>query len=165
MKITESELRRVFRLSLWLKGAHSLLEVLGGLALAFLSHDLLVDIATALTRAELIEDPRDLVANALRQAAEGLTSDTQSFAAWYLFSHGVIKLVLVAAVLGNRVWAYPAFITAMIGFILYQAYRLSFDVTFVLVSVTVLDVVVLVLAWHEYNFMRSERQRRSNTER
>lgn len=102
MHVPETDIRRVFQVSLWLKGAHSLLEVLGGLALAFLSHHLVVRMVTALTAAELLEDPRDLVANAARQAAEGFTTDAQTFAAWYLFSHGLIKLVLVAAVLTNR---------------------------------------------------------------
>jgi uncharacterized membrane protein len=148
MRIAETDIRRVFRASLWLKGAHSLVEVLGGLALALMSHDTVVGIATALTRAELMEDPRDLVANALRKAAEGFTTDAQSFAAWYLFSHGLIKLVLVAAVLANRVWAY-------------QVYRMSFEVSFVLVAITVLDAVVLALAWHEYGYVRRERLRRA----
>ena len=165
MRIAETDIRRLFRASLWLKGAHSLVEVLSGLALALISHDTIVAIATALTRAELMEDPRDLVANALRQAAEGFTTDTQSFAAWYLFSHGLIKLVLVAAVLANRVWAYPAFMAAMIGFILYQAYRMSFEVSFVLVAITVLDAVVLVLAWHEYGYVRRKRLRQRDTSR
>lgn len=159
MHVPETDIRRVFQVSLWLKGAHSLLEVLGGLALAFLSHHLVVRMVTALTAAELLEDPRDLVANAARQAAEGFTTDAQTFAAWYLFSHGLIKLVLVAAVLTKQVWAYPAFIAAMIGFIIYQVYRMTFDVTFVLVAITLLDLIVLFLAWHEYGFVRRERQR------
>jgi uncharacterized membrane protein len=41
----------------------------------------------------------------VRGPAEAFTTDTQAFAAWYLFSHGLIKLALVAAVLTNRVWA------------------------------------------------------------
>lgn len=159
MRIAEAEIRHVFQASLWLKGAHSLLEVLGGLALAFLSHDVVIRMVRALTAAELLEDPRDLVANTLRQAAQGLSTDAQSFAAWYLLSHGLIKLVLVSAVLANRLWAYPAFILAMIGFILYQVYRMTFDVTSVMVAITVLDLIVLFLAWHEYGFVRRERQR------
>jgi uncharacterized membrane protein len=85
--------------------------------------------------------------------------------AWYLFSHGLIKLVLVAAVLANRVWAYPVFMAAMIGFILYQLYRMSFEVSFVLVAITVLDAVVLMLAWHEYGYVRRERLRQRDTSR
>ncbi len=159
MRIAEADIRRVFRISLLLKGVHSAVELLGGLALAFLSHDLIVGIATRLTRAELLEDPRDPVANAVRLAAQGFTTDAQLFAAWYLVTHGLIKLVLVAAVLTERVWAYPAFIIAMAGFILYQLYRMSFDLTFFLVAITVLDVVVIVLALHEYRFVRRDRLR------
>ncbi len=48
MRIPETDIRRVFHASLWVKGAHSLTEVLGGLALAFLSHDLIVRMAAAL---------------------------------------------------------------------------------------------------------------------
>jgi uncharacterized membrane protein len=80
---------------------------------------------------------------------------------WYLFSHGLIKLVLVAAVLANRVWAYPAFMAAMSGFILYQVYKMSFEVPFALVAITVLDAVVLALAWHECGYVRRERIRRA----
>jgi uncharacterized membrane protein len=32
MRIAESDIRRVFQVSLWLKGLHSLAEVLGGLS-------------------------------------------------------------------------------------------------------------------------------------
>jgi len=39
---------RVFQASLWLKSAHSLLEVMGGLALAFVSRDLIIRMATAM---------------------------------------------------------------------------------------------------------------------
>jgi uncharacterized membrane protein len=92
------------------------------------------------------------------------TTDSQTFAAWYLFSHGVIKLVLVVAVLTNQVWAYPAFIVAMIGFILYQVYRMTFDVTFIMVAITVLDLIVLFLAWHEYSLLRRQRQHSSDAD-
>lgn len=65
--------------------------------------------------------------------------------------------LLAAAVIGvllNRLWAYPAFIAVLIGFIAYQAYRLSFGMSWVLIAVTVLDVVVLVLTVHEYRYAR-----------
>ncbi len=160
MLLPEPLVRSLFRASLWLKGAHSLIEVLGGLALALLSHEAILRIADALTRAELLEDPRDLVANALRRGAEGFTTDAQSFVAWYLFSHGAIKLVLVAGVLANRLWAYPAFMLALVGFILYQLYRMSFEVTFLLAAITLLDLVVLFLAWHEYRLLRRDPRHR-----
>lgn len=42
MRVPEANIRRVLEANLWLKGAHSLLEVLGGHALAFVSHDLIL---------------------------------------------------------------------------------------------------------------------------
>lgn len=157
--VPEAVLRRIFRVSLYLKGAHSLLEVLGGLALEFVAHDVVVRLATALIRAELLEDPQDFVAGALRRAVDGFSPDAQSFAAYYLLGHGLIKLVLVGAVLTNRVWAYPAFIAAMLGFIAYQAAKMSQEVTVFLAAVTVLDMIVLVLAWHEYRLVRRQGRR------
>ena len=159
MRIPEADLRRAFHVGLWLKAAHSLLEVLSGLALVFVTHERIIGMAMALTRAELLEDPQDLMANTLRQAAEGFTTEAQSFAAWYLVSHGAIKLALVAGVLANRIWAYPAFIAMLIGFILYQLYRIGAQFSVFLVALTILDLVVLVLAVHEYRFVRRDRRR------
>lgn len=31
---------------------------------------------------------------------------------------------------------------------------MTFDVSFVLAAITVLDLIVLLLAWHEYGFLR-----------
>jgi uncharacterized membrane protein len=152
--LTEKSLRRLFEVSLWLKAAHSLIEVVAGLLLYLLPQDAITALVRQLTWAELMEDPGDLVANALRHAAEGFGADAQSFAAWYLFSHGAIKLALVAAVLANRTWAYPAFIAAMIGFVAYQVHLLRLDLSAPLVVITVVDLIVLALAIHEYRYRR-----------
>lgn len=159
MRVSEGAIRRLFRVGLWLKAAHSLVEIFAGLALAFMAHDRITALAWALTQDELLEDPHDLVADALRHAAEGMSADVQGFAAWYLFTHGAIKLALVAGVLANRLWAYPAFIAALCGFILYQVYRMvSLQVTFALIALTVIDIVVLVLSTHDYRLVRRDRQ-------
>lgn len=150
--LRERDLRRLFRASLWLKGAHSMIEVAGGLLLYILPREAITRFVRRLTWAELLEDPRDLVANTLRQAAQGIGADAQAFAAWYLFSHGAIKLVLVAAILIDRRWAYPLFIAAMGGFIAYQFHLMVLQRSVPLVAITVLDIIVLALAVHEYRF-------------
>jgi uncharacterized membrane protein len=108
MRIAEADIHRVFHAGLWVKAGHNLLEELRGLARVFLSHDLMVRIATALTRGELFEEFRDPLASVLRRAADGLTTDAQPFAARSLTGHEVIKLVLVAGVLTNRARARAA---------------------------------------------------------
>lgn len=150
--ISENVVRRFFRLSLWLKAAHSLIEVIGAVLLYLIPQQAITALVTRLTWSELMEDPQDIIANSLRQAAESFGADAQAFAAWYLFSHGAIKLILVLAILADRKWAYPVFIAGMIGFIAYQLYLMALHVSIPLVAITILDVVVLALAIHEYRF-------------
>ncbi|HRO14415.1 MAG TPA: DUF2127 domain-containing protein [Paracoccus sp. (in: a-proteobacteria)] len=152
--LREQDLHRLFRASLWMKGAHSMIEVAGGLLLYVLPHEAITQFVRRLTWAELLEDPRDLVANILRQAAHGFGADAQAFAAWYLFSHGAVKLALVAAIFADRRWAYPLFIAAMGGFIAYQFHLMLLQLSLPLVAITVLDIIVLALAIHEYRFRR-----------
>lgn len=156
--ISESAVRAFFRLSLWLKGLHSLIEVIGAILLYLIPHQAITTLVTRLTWAELMEDPQDLVANALRQAAQSFGTDAQSFAAWYLFSHGLVKLTLVLAILADRAWAYPVFIAGMIGFIAYQVYLMALQLSVPLVAITVLDLVVLALAVHEYRLRTRARR-------
>jgi uncharacterized membrane protein len=62
------------------------------------------------------------VATHLRVAAQHLTGATQSFYAIYLFSHGFIKVVLVAGLLREKLIAYPLSLFALGAFIAYQLY-------------------------------------------
>ncbi len=107
-----------------------------------------------LTQEELVEDPRDVVANALLRWAGGLSVQTEHFYALYLLSHGLVKLALVAGLLRNKLWAYPASIVVMLGFIAYQLYRYSYTHSPGLIALTVLDVVVIALVWHEWRVVR-----------
>ncbi len=108
----------------------------------------------ALTQAELVEDPRDLVATHLLAAAQGLTGSTQSFYAFYLLSHGLVKIVLVIGLLREKPIAYPASLVAMAAFIAYQLYRYSYTQSFGLIVLTVFDLIVMVLVWHEWRLLR-----------
>jgi uncharacterized membrane protein len=47
------------------------------------------------------------LASHLLRTAHGLTGAAVLFAAVYLLAHGMVKVVLVAALLHNQLWAYP----------------------------------------------------------
>ncbi len=47
------------------------------------------------------------LATHLLHATSGLTGSAVQFGAIYLLSHGVVKIVLVTALLRNKRWAYP----------------------------------------------------------
>lgn len=106
---TKANLREIFfRGSVSLKGLDAALEIVGGAALLAVSPTFIVRVIAVLTQNELAEDPRDLVANYALAATKHLSIGTEHFMAYYLFSHGVIKLALVLALLRRRLWAYTA---------------------------------------------------------
>jgi uncharacterized membrane protein len=148
----EARVHRLFQISLYLKAAHSVLEILGGLALAVVSQEAVLQLANRLTHAEVFEDPHDWIANYILRSAQNLSVDQKFAASFFLLSHGIIKLFLIIAVLRRKSWAYPAFMLALGLLISYQTYRLSHIFSPGLFALTILDAIVLVLAWHEYRF-------------
>jgi uncharacterized membrane protein len=151
--MNERRVHQIFEISVLLKGAHALIECIGGLVLAFISTDAIKGLVNALTQDELIEDPNDFVAGHLLSLAQDFTVSTQRFYAFYLLSHGVIKMFLVAGLLRNKLWAYPASLIVLGLFIVYQLYRFSYTHGAGLIVLTVCDVLVMGLIWHEYRLV------------
>jgi uncharacterized membrane protein len=151
----EARLHRVFQISLILKGLHSVLEIIGGTLLAVVSQEHILRIANLLTQEELLKDPDDRLAQYVLRAAHDLSTNAKAFAAFYLLSHGIIKLFLIIEILRNKRWAYPAFMVALGALIAYQSYKLLHGLSLGLAALTVLDAVVLVLTWHEYRLVRA----------
>jgi uncharacterized membrane protein len=152
--MNERRIHQIFEISVLLKGAHALIECVGGLVLAFVSTSAITSLVNALTQEELIEDPNDFVATHLLSLAQNFTVSTQRFYAFYLLSHGVIKVFLVIGLLRNKLWAYPVSLLVLGLFIVYQLYRFSYTHGFGLVALTVFDVMVVGLIWHEYRLVR-----------
>ena len=151
--MNERRIHQIFEISVVLKGAHALIECIGGLVLAFISTSAIASLVDALTQEELIEDPNDFVAAHLLNLAQKFTVSTQRFYAFYLLSHGLIKVFLVIGLLRNKLWAYPVSLVVLGLFIVYQLYRFSYTHGFGLIVLTVFDVVVIGLIWHEYRLI------------
>ncbi|MGB8315382.1 MAG: DUF2127 domain-containing protein [Aestuariivirga sp.] len=152
--MNERSIHRIFEVSILLKGAHALIECAGGLLLAFISTSTIAGLVKTLTQEELIEDPHDLVATSLMNFAQNFSVSTEHFYAFYLLSHGIVKLLLVIGLLRNRLWAYPASLAALGLFIVYQLYRYSYTHGIGLIILTVFDLAVIWLVWHEYQVVR-----------
>jgi uncharacterized membrane protein len=153
-------LDRTFAIGIILKGLDGVLEVVGGLLLLVLSPATIDSLTRALTQHELPEDPHDFLFTHLLHAAGTLTGSSVRFGAAYLISHGVIKIVLVAALLRNKLWAYPWMIVFLIAFIAYQVYRMTFAFSVGLLLLTVFDALVVWLTYREYGKQRSHRNPR-----
>lgn len=153
---TEARLRELlFRISVALKGLDGLAEVVGAVALWVVKPGLIVRIVGWLTQDEIREDPQDLVANYLRRSVSHLSAGSEHFIALYLFGHGIVKLILVAALFSGKLWAYPIAIVVFAGYIVYQMYRYTLTGANGLIALSVLDLIVIVLVWLEYRALRT----------
>ena len=152
--MNEQRIHRIFEVSVLLKGAHAAVECMGGLALALASTASIEKWVNRLTQEELIEDPKDFVATHLLGMAQGFSINTKNFYAFYLLSHGIVKLALVVGLLRNKLWAYPASLIVLSLFIIYQVYRFSYTQSVGLIVLTIFDLIVMILIWHEYGLMR-----------
>jgi uncharacterized membrane protein len=146
-----------FRISIALKGVNAALEIIGGVALAAVSPAFILRAVALLTQNELAENPRDVIANYFLHAASHLSLSGQRFAAAYLFSHGIIKIGLVWALLKHKLWAYPLSIIVFGAFIVYQLYRFSFTHAPGLIALSLFDLVVIGLIYLELRALKQGR--------
>jgi uncharacterized membrane protein len=153
----EKSLHRIFEISLILKGIFALLEILAGIVAYFITQHFLLNLVLAVFHEELKGDPHDFVANLLIQSAQNLSVSTQLFTSFYLLSHGFIKTVLIAGLLRGKLGYYPAAIVFFVLFVVYQIYMYSLTHSIWLLLITLLDIVVIWLTWHEYRYMQEAR--------
>ena len=142
----EKNIHRLFVWSVVLKGAHAVLEIVLGIFLLFT--DAVNSVIVYLTTRELLEDPADFFLTHVHSLP--LSPHALQFGAFYLLSHGIIKIFLVAGLLRNKLWAYPASMVFLVLFMLYQVMRFFETHSIMLVLLTVFDIFVFWLVWHEY---------------
>jgi uncharacterized membrane protein len=150
----EKRITEYFRISVFLKGALSLIEVIGGILAIFVPVSSVTDLVVRLAQGELIEEPGDFVATHLLALAQQYAVASGTFIAIYLLSRGLIKLGLVVALLKNQLWAYPSSLAVLGLFVVYQLYQIAMTFSVLLVVLTVFDLIVMWFIWREYEVVR-----------
>ncbi len=158
-------LDRTFRVSLILKGLDGVLELIGGILLLVVTPRQIVDLVRFLTQHELAQDPHDFLANSLVHLSSNLSGSATLFGAIYLLLHGLVKIVLVWAVLKDKLWAYPWMIAFLLVFIIYQGYRIAVAFSWGLVLLTAFDIFIVWITAREYRIHRARNQQPSPTSR
>lgn len=146
-----------FDVGVFFKGLDGVLEIVGGLLLFAIRPQTIAGILATLTMHELSEDPHDIIASQLLRLARDFSASAQLFAGIYLLSHGVTKVVLVASLFRERLWAYPAAIVTFTLFVVYQMYRYVLEPSAAMLALSVLDVIVITLTWLEYRRLKRVR--------
>lgn len=143
-----------FELGIGLKALSAVLEIIGGVLLIFVTPATIDRVAWYLTRAELLEDAHDVIANYLLKVGTSVTHGAWIFTIIYLLSHGLVKLFLVYNLWQKNLWAYPLSIVIFTAFGLYQVYSYYFSHSLGMLILIIGDVIVIGLTWHEYSYMK-----------
>ncbi len=150
MRKPRNVLLNTFRCSIVLKGLFAMFESITGATLFFVPGRLLNRVALRIGTLDLSRNRHDWINVHLRHMSAGITGTGRHFAAAYLLSHGLVKVVLVIELLRNRLWAYPLMIAVLGAFIVYQGYRFALTHSIAMIALTIFDLAVITLTLLEY---------------
>lgn len=150
-------LHDLFEASLLLKALLAAAEAAAGLSLFALPNGHVSALAGWLARYEITHDRHEWPLVALERGLAGFSIESQHFYAWYLTSHGLLKLVMVALLVRKVSWAYPASMVVLAGFVAYQVHQWLLTGSMPLLVLTAFDVLVFALVWREYRGIRAAR--------
>ena len=136
----EKRIHQIFQVTVALKGLHGLVEIVGGIALALFSTD-------AILRLLYHWDKHQVV-------ARHFSTGEHHYYVWFFLSHGALNLALAIGLLLQKLWAYPAAMVILVLFIILQMHRFSHVHDPGLVVFSLLDLIVIALAVHEYRLLR-----------
>jgi uncharacterized membrane protein len=145
----------LFELAILFKGVDGALELIGGALAAFVPLSTLDNLIYLATAHELSLEPDDRIANALRNFADMLSIGTKHYAAAYLLSHGLLKLLLVYGLWREKTWAFPSALLFLTLFVAYQVYRYFHTGSPWLLVFAAVDTAVAWLIWREYERRKS----------
>ena len=153
-QLREKGLHEAFMISIMLKFAFAALETILGIML--LVTPKVIAFVITLVQIEILEDPNDFFGTHIRELLNP-SHEAQVFGGLYLLSHGVVKLFLAAGLIRDKIWAYPAALAVFTLFILYQMVRWLSTHSVWLLVLTIADLVVMWLIWHEYKHRQKAR--------
>ncbi|MBU6410629.1 MAG: DUF2127 domain-containing protein, partial [Verrucomicrobia bacterium] len=116
------------------------------------------NLADWLTAGELQEDPKDFIANHIITFFQHLSINTEHFASVYLLTYGVVKMGLVVGLLRGKLWAYPAALVVLGLILCYQFSRLFHTHSLGLGLLSLLDLIILLLIWRDYQYLKARRR-------
>jgi len=144
-------LHRTFLLGIGAKGIFGLLELLGAVLSFVISPAQIHAFATWVTAKEIQEDPKAVIAQFILHLGTSVNVSQTHYMAIYLGIHGLVKVLLVLALLRDKRWAYPWMLVALIAFIATQTWQMVAGFTWGLAILTAFDVFILWLTYREWN--------------
>ncbi len=150
----DQQTHRLFVASILLKGLFATIETLCGVALFFISMDMIQDAVTFLTQSAVVDSPNGATVAFMMDFMRHFSNGTRVFLGLYFLLHGAVKLAVVLGLLSRRLWAFPAGLTAMGLFVVYQLHRYSETHATALLAISALDLVIMWVILREYQVLK-----------
>ncbi len=147
----------LFEASLVIKGLFAAGETFSGLGLLLTPHGLVLTFWAWLTNHKLTQNPNDAMAQWFQHLANTFPVHLQHFYALYLLGHGALKFTMVIMLARRILWAYPAAMAVLAGFVLYQGFEFAAHGALVLLALSLLDAFMIVLVYREWNMLKLQR--------
>ncbi len=147
----------LFETSLAIKGVLTGAEAVTGLGLLFTPNPMVARLRYWITHYEIADRPGDTMAALTQRAVTQFPVSTQDFYAGYLIFHGGIKLLLVVMLWSQVLWAYPAAMVVLGGFVSYEIYEFLHSHSPFLLMLSFFDLVMIALIWQEYKALKDKR--------
>jgi len=154
MIFSKKFLDQIFKIGLFLKGLNGISEIIGGVLLIFVSPSVINNFILIITQHEIGEDPKDIIANSLIKMSQNLSISSQLFWAFYLLTHGILKIFLIISLLKRKLWAFPAAIFFFLSFLAYQIYQYAIYHSIGMLFLIILDSIIVILTWFEYRELK-----------
>lgn len=148
----------LFEASLAIKGFLTSMEALAGLSLLLTPNPLMARFVYWVTHFEIAEAPHDTLAAWTMRAMQAFPVPTQHFYALYLLAHGGLKLTMVLLLWRKVIWAYPASMVVLAGFVGYQLYEFVHAASPFLLLLAIFDLVMIGLVWQEWQALHGRVQ-------
>ena len=144
----------LFEASLIIKGSFAAGETLSGLGLLLTPHTVLLSLWAWLTHHQLTQNPSDDMVQWFQHLADIFPLHVQHFYAMYLLAHGALKFAMVIMLARRTLWAYPAAMVVLAGFVIYQATEFVTQDSWVLLALACLDAIMIVLVYREWGMLK-----------
>ena len=144
----------LFEASLVIKGLLAAGETLSGLGLLLTPNLTIINFVSWLTYHKLAQSPADDMANWVQHVANGFPVHLQHFTALYLLAHGALKFAMVIMLWRRILWAYPAAMVVLAGFVIYQMAELLSGGSIGFLLLSGLDSAMIVLVYREWGMLK-----------
>lgn len=149
----------IYKIFVLFKGVFSFFEIMLGIVISVISTNAIYDLTRKIFSGELVEDPKDIVANYLINLAQNFSLSVKEFVSSYLLIHGLINLLIFYTIWNKKKHYYPVILLLLGLLVIYQIIEFVSQHSILIFLVTIVDAVIIYFVFNEYrnfekHFMR-----------